>query len=104
MIILTSAQASKVVGISPSDHGAALQPQPLRDGTWTLPEEVMADKAHADVAPFLATLPTVKTIDPALLYPPLHALLTPKDQIDLAALQVKLAITPDWKTVGVRQP
>lgn len=104
MIILTAEQAAKVRGISPTDPRAALSPQPLKDGMWMLPEGVLADPAHADVVPFLATLPTVKTIDPRLLYPEPHSVLTLTDQTDLAALQVKLAATADWRTVGVRKP
>lgn len=68
MIILSDDQGTKVRGISPTDQHAALDPVPLKDGTWMLPEVALSDKAHADVAGFLATLPTVKQVDPSLIY------------------------------------
>ncbi len=59
MIILTAADAAKVLGRSPPPYDyAALEPFPLKDGTYMLPEEVLLDPAHADVRDFLAALPT----------------------------------------------
>lgn len=58
MIILTSQQAAQVRGISPTVSYAALDPVPLRDGTFMLPEEVINDPAHADVKALLQSCPT----------------------------------------------
>lgn len=57
MIILTAEDAAKVTGTSPTHPWAALEPVPLADGNYILPEDVLYDPAHADVAPFLATMP-----------------------------------------------
>lgn len=67
MIILTPDQADLVRGVSPISPWAALDPVPLKDGTFILPEDVLADPAHADVADFLGGLPT-GDIDPSLFY------------------------------------
>lgn len=96
MIILTAAEADKVRGVSPSDNHRAIDPVPLKDGTFMLGEEVLADPAHADVKPFLAALPTVKTLDPALVYDPEKR---PADSADLSAKAL-----PSWKDAGVRKP
>lgn len=57
MIILTAAQASKVRGISPIDGCSALDPIPLKDGTFALPDEVIDDPAHEDVQALLQSCP-----------------------------------------------
>lgn len=57
MIILTEAEALKVIGISPSQRNAALNPIPLKDGTFMLNESVLSDPAHSDVRTFLSGLP-----------------------------------------------
>jgi hypothetical protein len=97
VIILTAEDAGKVRGRSPSDKTAALDPVPLKDGTFLLGEEVLADPAHADVRDLLAALP-VKEIDPALIFRPDEE--TPEGEADKAALEV-LAL-PDWKAAGTR--
>lgn len=65
MIILTDTQAAQVRGVSPSDAYAALEPVPLKDGTWTLGEQVLDDPAHADVKTFMAALPRKEVLDAA---------------------------------------
>lgn len=87
MIILTSAEADKVRGRSPSKSYAALDPVPLKDGTYMLHEDVLADPAHADVAAFLGGLPKVKDVNPTIIYG--------KD--DTVPVQTK------WQDVGVRK-
>jgi len=67
MIILTAEQADKVRGISPTHKFAALNPVPLKDGTYMLPEEVLDDLAHIDVRLFLLTLPKA-SVSKALMY------------------------------------
>lgn len=57
MIILTEEQASKVAGVSPIDNGAAIIPVPLKDGTFMIGEQVLADSRHADVNAELKDLP-----------------------------------------------
>lgn len=56
MIILTSEQAAAVRG--PTAPGSALDPIPLADGSYVLPEAVLADPAHAIRHEALAALPT----------------------------------------------
>jgi hypothetical protein len=56
MIILTAVQADKVRGITTDGH--ALVPLPLKDGTFTLPLEVLDDPAHEAFADMLKVLPT----------------------------------------------
>jgi hypothetical protein len=68
MIILTAAEADDVRGRSPLTDFAAIHPRPLKDGTYMLHEDVISDPAHADVSEFLASLPTVEEVDPALIY------------------------------------
>lgn len=58
MIILTAEQAAQVRGISPLASFAALDPTPLRDGTFMLDEGVINDPAHADVKALLQSCPT----------------------------------------------
>ena len=55
MIILTSAQADAVRG--QSSPGFALDPRPLADGTYALPEAVLTDVNHASKWAILAPLP-----------------------------------------------
>jgi hypothetical protein len=62
-IILTAEQAEKVRGISPTNPNAALDPIPLKDGTFMLPKEVLTDPAHADVKELLSTLPLSTDIE-----------------------------------------
>lgn len=61
-IILTAAQADKVRGITSEGH--ALEPVPLKDGTFMLPPEVLDDPAHAAFADMLKALPQ-RTVDQA---------------------------------------
>ena len=57
MIILTAPEAAQVRGQTATNR--ALDPVILADGvTYFLPEEVLADPAHALHHDFLATLPT----------------------------------------------
>ena len=57
MIILTSAEASHVRGMS--EPGAELQPTLLADSvTYVLPEDVLTDPAHERKRAYLAALPT----------------------------------------------
>jgi len=66
MIILTEEEAAKVRGISPNNSGAALNPVPLKDGTYYLGEEVLSDPAHADVRTFLEA--RIKALDKTKQY------------------------------------
>lgn len=92
MIVLTAAQAAKVAGLSPGGARAALAPAPFRDGTYGLPEDVVGDPAHADVASTLKGLPTVSGAAlVAITYAPkadasLTACRTAGDAADLAAM------------------
>lgn len=51
MLILTSAVADQVRGLTVKGH--ALAPKPLADGTWALPEAVLNDPFHASKRDFL---------------------------------------------------
>jgi len=53
MIVLTREEAETVLGPSPIQPDSALEPVPLKDGTYVLPEDVLDDPANADVAAFL---------------------------------------------------
>ena len=55
MILLTRAEAENVLGPSPTTPHSALEPAPLKDGNYVLPEDVLDDPANADVAAFLST-------------------------------------------------
>lgn len=56
MIILTASQAIQVSG--ETSAGSELRPVLLADGvTFVLPQEVLADLAHAEHHAFLSTLP-----------------------------------------------
>lgn len=62
MIILTATQAIQASGATTT--GNELRPVMLADGvTFVLPEEVLADPAHAGLHAFLASLPT-REIEP----------------------------------------
>lgn len=90
MIILTAAQANRMRGRSALRSYAALYPWPLKDGTFMLPEEVLTDPAHADLRPFLLTLPTA-AVDPSNMY----------DGITDAAAFAALNLPP-LQSIGVR--
>lgn len=93
MLVIDSTLAGKVRGISPIDHLAAIDPVPIKDGTFFLPEAVLADPAHADVRGTLSTQPTGKTIDPGLLYTSAKA-----DTDALAARNI-----PSYNAAGIRK-
>lgn len=96
MIILTAKEADKVRGISPSDRRAALDPIPLKDGAFVLGEHVLDDPVHADVKDFLSALPTVKDVEPALVYG-LDESKSAEEQAEIAAKAI-----PDYKAIGTR--
>jgi hypothetical protein len=54
-ILLTAEHAAKVRGASTSGH--ELDPTPLDDGNFILPDRVLFDPGHAPHIPFLLTLP-----------------------------------------------
>lgn len=87
MIILTAAEADKVRGISPTNTRAAIDPIPLKDGTFMLGENVLNDPAHADAKTFLKTLPTV-TVKASNIY----------------AEKDAQPAEPTWKDAGTRKP
>lgn len=58
MIILTAEQASLVRGPSAGNPRMELEPLPLLDGTFILPEDVLTDPAHEAHHAFLSGLPT----------------------------------------------
>lgn len=58
MIILTADEAAKVTGVSPTHPWSAIEPVPLKDGSYMLHEDVLLDPAHADVHDFLKDKPT----------------------------------------------
>jgi hypothetical protein len=62
-ILLTSAQADAVRGVSPITPEAALMPIALTDGRYILNVSVLSDPAHADDYAFLSTLPTADLAD-----------------------------------------
>jgi hypothetical protein len=70
MILLTREEAEYVLGLSPiTVHGAsALEPAPLMDGSYVLPEDVLDDPSNVDVEPFLSTKVVPGDPDPALLW------------------------------------
>jgi hypothetical protein len=86
MIILTANDATKVRGISPSVSYAALNPAPLKDGTFALGDEVLFDRAHEDVRDFLVALPT-----------------TDVKETDRFSESDTLPVLPTWKDAGVRK-
>jgi len=53
MIVLTREEAETILGPSPTHPQSALEPVPLRDGTYVLPDDVVDDPANADVEVFL---------------------------------------------------
>jgi hypothetical protein len=53
MISLTREEAEYVLGKSPSHEHHALEPVPLKDGTYVLPEDVLDGEENADVYDFL---------------------------------------------------
>jgi hypothetical protein len=53
MISLTRSEAEYVLGVSPTHEHSALEPAPLKDGTYVLPEDILDDEANADVHDFL---------------------------------------------------
>lgn len=55
MIILTLDQVEDVVGAS--SPRASLDPRPLKDGTFALPERVLVDPNHFAKWPMLCALP-----------------------------------------------
>lgn len=61
MLILTPAVADAVRG--PTSKGAALEPRPLADGDFALPERVLDDPAHAEHHALLATTPRLPLSD-----------------------------------------
>ena len=63
MIILTNEEAAKVRGISPTNSFAAIEPVPLKDGTYMLGEQVLADPAHADVETLLGKCARGSVVD-----------------------------------------
>lgn len=67
MIILTEEEVIKVVGISPKDSYARIEPVPLKDGTYMLGEEVLEDPKHDDLMEILSNLPR-KDIKELLVY------------------------------------
>jgi len=68
MIVLTREEAETVLGPSPSHPHSALEPAPLMDGTYVLPDETIEDPANADVSGFLAEHWTEGNPDPALVW------------------------------------
>lgn len=61
MLILPPAVADAVRG--PTAAGAALDPRPLADGGFALPERVLADPDHAEHHALLAGLPRLPAAD-----------------------------------------
>ncbi len=57
MILLTSAEADQVRGMTQPGH--ALEPRKLKSGDFVLPPEVMDDQMHAEHHDFLNTLPLI---------------------------------------------
>jgi hypothetical protein len=68
MILLTREEAEAVLGPSPTAPESALEPAPLMDGTYVLPEDVIADPANADVEAFLTDHVVPGDPDPALVW------------------------------------
>lgn len=65
---LTKAQADAVKGPAPrlgpdGKPFAALEPVELKTGEWVLPDDVIADKAHAQHAASLGTKPQRPVLD-----------------------------------------
>jgi hypothetical protein len=54
MISLNRADAEYVLGVSPTHSYSALEPAPLKDGSYWLPEDVITDPANVDLMDFLA--------------------------------------------------
>lgn len=92
MIILTAEEALTVLGLAPPpDDWAAIEPVPIRTGEYVLPPDVMADPCHADVAPFLATLPTRDVPDEEFYTSDPTKPAPEADQLEYAAAKL------DWK-------
>jgi hypothetical protein len=104
MFQLSQTDAAKVRGISPTNTHAALDPNPLKDSTYIVPEDVVADPAHGDIKTFLLSKPTIKDGDAALIaFNPSKKLNPIAAATDQAALDAKLVIDGDWKSVGARK-
>lgn len=68
MIVLTSAEARRARGRSPRDPRVAIEPVPLRNGSWILPESVLEEAANGDIADWLSKRPCVKRIPRRLFF------------------------------------
>lgn len=89
MIILTALERGQVLGISPTHSYAAIDPIPIKDGTFMLSEEAISDCCHADVKSFLETLPT-REVDGSEFY-------VEGDEAIVEGLDLD-----NWKEIGVR--
>jgi hypothetical protein len=89
MIILNATQADFVRGLSPTSSVAALEPKPLKNLTYVLPEAVLTDSEHADVAAYLGALSTGT--------PASTNLYVAADRHDLI-----IRCIPQWECVGTR--
>lgn len=85
MIILTSAQATAVRGISPLDSTGALAPRLLTDGNFAMSENVLTDEKHADI--FSTITPLTK-----------RAVASNEYETNTTLLNA----VPFWRTVGTR--
>jgi hypothetical protein len=68
MILLTREEAESVLGPSPTAPESALEPAPLMDGSYVLPEDVLDDPANDDVYDFLVDHVVPGEPDPALVW------------------------------------
>lgn len=57
MIVLTSAEARVVRGRSPRNPSVSIEPVPLRDGRWVVPETVLDELLNTDVSDWLRQRP-----------------------------------------------
>lgn len=68
VLLLTADQANQVTGPSPLTDSRALEPRPLAEGGFILPQSVLSDPAHSAAAEILAECPVVPAADfPELL-------------------------------------
>lgn len=68
MILLTKAEAKRVRGRSPRNPRVVIEPTPLRNGLYAVPESVLADPANGDIADWLSQRPSVDRVPKRLFY------------------------------------
>jgi hypothetical protein len=91
MIVLNRAEAEYVLGLSPTHPESALEPAPLMDGSYVLPDDVLDDEANADVVDYLTDRVVPGDPDPALVWD-----FGPPDDPDQEAIDLYNSLKLTW--------